>query len=131
MRQALWSFWELPRLPRPVLRGKYPHAYPWSPSACESVTTSGARGNLVYEHLLPRNVILADLLDRADSLTVEQLVTTLQERLAAAIISAEEDRMLTAVGLAFSMPSSAATDDPWIRYRLAKIQVDRFGPLVP
>ena len=32
-REALWSFWEHPRLPRPLVSNKYPLAYPWSAAA--------------------------------------------------------------------------------------------------
>lgn len=57
-RQGLWSFWELPRLPRPLVQGKYPVTYPWSLAAravCKAnpKAPKGGRG-LILEHVRPR-----------------------------------------------------------------------------
>jgi hypothetical protein len=57
-REALWSFWERPRLPKPTSDGKYPLVYSWSAAARAAYEANpkapkGGRG-LVLAHLRPR-----------------------------------------------------------------------------
>lgn len=134
-RQALWSFWELPRLPRPLISNKYPPAYPWSAAAraayhASPVPPSGGRG-LVLEHLLPRNLLLDDLIERSEALTVHKLIAELSSRLIGTVVTKEEDSALTAAGFAFAGPADAQSADVWARYRAAGLDVTQFEPLHP
>ncbi len=72
-RQALWSFWELPRLPRPPFGNRYPLAYPWSKAARASYVDNpkapkGGRG-LVLEHVRPRNILIGNMIEISAQLT--------------------------------------------------------------
>jgi hypothetical protein len=132
-RQALWSFWELPRLPRPLIQNKYPPAYPWSGDAravyeAREVAPSGGRG-LVLEHLMPQNLLLDDLIQRSNKLTIHRLVRELSTRLIGTVVTKDEDRMLTAAGLAFVAPPDADPIDLWARYRAAGLNIQGFKPL--
>ena len=65
VRQALWSLWELPRLPRPLVQGRYPVIYPWSAAAraayeANAKAPKGGRG-LVLEHVRPRNILIGNV----------------------------------------------------------------------
>lgn len=132
-RQALWSFWELPRLPRPLIQNKYPPAYPWSAAAralyeSHEVAPPGGRG-LVLEHLTPRNLLLDDLIQRCDKLTIQRLIAELSSRLIGTVVTKDEDRMLTAAGFGFGGPTGADPTDLWARYRAAGLNIESFSPL--
>ncbi len=65
LREAKWFLWERPRLPKPLVRSKYPTTHPWSPAAAAR-HQEGLRDGLVFEHLEARVLLLADMLERAD-----------------------------------------------------------------
>src|SRR5437763_206556 len=68
VREALWFFWEQPRLPRPLVASKYPLPYPWSLEA-QAVWNGGKTHRppggwgLIIEHLYPRELLVRDLFD--------------------------------------------------------------------
>lgn len=131
-RQALWNFWELPRLPRPLLQNKYPLAYPWSTSARVSYKENqrapkGGRG-LVLEHVRPRNILIDSMIERSDQLTAGELIGYLNRFLAGAVITREEDLLLTNAGVAYA-PVDADDPDPWARYRTAGLAPESFSPV--
>ncbi|PZE33929.1 hypothetical protein [Curtobacterium sp. MCPF17_031] len=126
LREALWFLWEQPRLPRPLLRSKYPNAYPWSPAAIARVR-SGQSGGLVLEHLEPRVLLVSDLLARADEWTPATFAAELHRRAGAAVVTQEDDRRLTSAGFARAMPETS--DGPWARYVASGIDVAAFRSL--
>lgn len=131
-RQALWSFWELPRLPKPLLQNKYPLSYPWSTAARASYkeyrkAPKGGRG-LVLEHVRPRNILIDNMVERSEQLTANDLIGYLNHFLAGAVITKEEDLLLTNAGVAYA-PIDANDPDPWARYRTAGLDPESFKPV--
>lgn len=121
-RQALWSFWELPRLPRPLVQGKYPLVYPWSAAARTAFATNpkapkGGRG-LVLEHVRPRNILLGNMIELSEELKVGELIGYLNRFLAGAVITKDEDLRLTKSGVGKG-PLDKDDPDPWARYHTA------------
>ncbi len=81
----------------------------------------------MFEHLRPRASLVAGFLARAGEITAVELVNQLTDHLAAAVITKEEDRRITAAGLGSKMPPGGE-DDVWSRYRAAGLDVTGFGP---
>lgn len=131
-REALWSFWERPRLPGPLVQSKYPRPYPWSPAARALLTTHGARPSggwgLILEHLTPRNVLTRDLIEHVDEIGVPQLIEVLSTRLVAAVVTREEDKALANAGVGIAAPVGADPADVWARYRAAGFDPELFAP---
>lgn len=105
-RQALWSFWQLPRLPRPLVQGKYPVIYPWSVAtraayAANPKAPKGGRG-LILEHLRPRNILIGLMIEESEQLTAGDLIRYLSRFLAGAVITKDEDLLLTTPASAMS-----------------------------
>lgn len=130
LKEVLWFRWEQPRLPRPLVNGKYPFAYPWSAQAREiwhrSPSRSGRPGQLVIEHIVPKRELLAKIVEETESLTVERLLDLLREAHSAVVISKEEDSLVTKAGWAHRSPDPT---DVWARYRAAGLDIDGFAPL--
>lgn len=129
-RQALWSFWELPRLPRPLVQNKYPLAYPWSRAARASYVSNpkaprGGRG-LILEHVRPRNILIGNMIEISEHLTAGELIGYLNRFMAGAVITKEEDLLLTHAGVAYA-PIDADDPDPWARYRTAGLDPETFA----
>lgn len=133
-RQALTSFWELPRLPKPLVQSKYPKRYPWSPEAAARYEANPVRQvggwGLVLEHLIPAHLLIADLIQEAPKLTARKLINQLEKRLVGTIITKVEDDLLTAAGVGRTMPVDADPGDLWARYRVAGLEPQRFAPIL-
>lgn len=130
--QALWSFWELPRM-GPRVAGKYPKAWPWSPDARGRYHATAGRKpaggwGLVYEHVRPRALIVADLIANARHLTVDDVVERLHSTLAGAVITRTEDQALLAAGVAKG-GGDPHDPDVWVRYRIAGLDPQTYKPL--
>ena len=134
-REALWSFWERPRLPKPLVGNKYPVSYPWSPKARAVYQQHQGRPvggfGLVLEHLTPRNLLIMDLWQRIEHLDEQELMQHLMTHLVGTIITKEEDAALTAAGVARSVPLDADPQDVWGRYRIAGLVPEDFAPIAP
>ena len=132
VREAMWFAWESPRLPRPLVSGKYPVSYPWSPNAQAAYARDGGRRpaggfGLVIEHLYPRELLMRDLLG-AEDLEPDAVVALLATRLTAAVVTKEDDGLLPARGrLNDSWQSYDA--DPWLRYRESGMALKAFAPV--
>ncbi|TQO24271.1 hypothetical protein FB385_3151 [Paramicrobacterium agarici] len=130
LKEALWFSWEQPRLPRPLVDGKYPRSYPWSSEARESLARNPKRqdrpGQLIIEHIIPKRELLTVLLEEAESLVPERTFALLSDANRAVVISKAEDRLITEAGFGHSSPDQA---DPWARYRAAGIDVEGFAAL--
>ncbi|MDQ3678207.1 MAG: hypothetical protein M3401_15660 [Actinomycetota bacterium] len=131
VREAMWFFWERPRLPRPLVASKYPKTYPWSPGAQAWYETHGGRRpqggwGLVIEHLYPRELVVNDLLT-GEQRDPDAVVALLSTRVMAAIVTRQDDRLLPARGKSPGTWSSYEAD-PWVRYR-SKLQLDGFAAL--
>ena len=127
-RQALWSFWELPRLPRPIISNKYPRPYPWSPAARERYRTTGSSSGLVLEHVRPLNILLETMIFSSDSWKVDDLTEYLATFMAGAVITKAEDKALSDAGVGFG-PKDPNDSDVWARYRTAGVDPDTFSPI--
>lgn len=132
VRQALWSFWELPRLPKPAVSGKYPKVWPWSPAAREVFQASAAAPpggwGLVLEHVRPRNLLIGSLIQLSGEMDTGELIGYLNRFMGGAVITKAEDGLLTSAGVGWG-PVDQHDPDPWARYRTAGIDPDTFGPL--
>lgn len=131
LREVLWFSWEQPRLPRPLVQSKYPRSYPWSPAAAKEANEPyrpGGRG-LIMEHLRPRRLLVVELLARASTVTPEDLAALLHQHITTAVITVEEDRLLSASKLNFSMPAGDDGTDPWARYVAAGLDPASFAPV--
>ncbi len=131
--EALWFFWEHPRLPHPLVSGKYPATYPWSAAARkrqqEHETRPQGGWGLIIEHVLPRGLIITQMLERGDNLTQRTLLRILRDRLTGAVITVAEDKQLQNAGVGTSLPPGDDGTDPWSRYRYAGLEVSGFAPL--
>lgn len=131
-RQALTSFWELPRLPRPLVSGKYPTVWPWSPDARLALAANPRRPvgglGLVLEHVRPRNILINSMILSAHRMQAGELIGYLNRFMAGAVITKAEDALLTGAGVAFA-PLDLHDGDPWARYRTAGINPDSFEPV--
>jgi hypothetical protein len=128
-RQALTSFWEVPRLPRPLVNGKYPRVWPWSPAA-RGVLAANPRPpvgglGLVLEHVRPRNILIDSMILSAHRIEAGELIGYLNRSMAGAVITKAADALLTRAGVAFA-PLDQNDGDPWARYRTAGIDPDTF-----
>jgi hypothetical protein len=78
--------------------------------------------DLRHEHVVPRNVITSYI--TAETLSVDELIAALDGYCLAAVITKAEDDQLSAAGLRDRMPKGWKWgDDPWARYKAAKIVV--------
>lgn len=133
LRETLWFLWEEPRLPRPLVASKYPRSYPWSPRARALVAENAGKRpkggwGLVIEHLYPRELLIADLLDGAEWTNASAAIDVLMERFIAAVVTRDDDRQLPTRAQSVR-PRSDYAADPWLRYRWAKLPVKDFAPL--
>ena len=131
--RALWNFWEMPRM-GPRVGTRYPMRWPWSPDArARYEVTGGAKPSggwgLVHEHVRPRGLLVAELIERARQLTVDALIDHLNAVMAGAVITKDEDAALLAAGVA-RKPLIAEDPDIWARYRAAGLDPETFAPLV-
>jgi len=130
LKEVLWFRWEQPRLPRPLVDGKYPHAYPWSADARrvwrESPRREGRRGALVIEHVEPKRELLARIAQASDTLDVTEFLDLLRAAHSAAVISKVEDTLIARAGFGHRSPDPS---DVWARYRAAGLDVEGFAPL--
>lgn len=133
VREALWFFWEHPRLPHPLVGSKYPATYPWSAAARmrrqENETRPQGGWGLIIEHVLPKGLIISQMLDHGDNLTQRTLLRILRDGMAGAVITVAEDKQLQNAGVGNSMPPGDDGTDPWSRYRYAGLKVSEFAPL--
>jgi hypothetical protein len=133
LREALWFFWEEPRLPRPRVASKYPMPYPWSRDA-RSVfeNDAGKRPDggwgLVIEHLYPREFLVGYLLDEGADRDAKAVAEMLSARLMAAIVTRDEDRQLPTRAQS-ARPWEEYAADPWLRYRAAGLPIATFAPI--
>lgn len=128
LREAVWFYWELPRLPRPLVRQKYPTTVPWSPDARAAYHSNPRRrGGLVIEHSEPMTLVLRRLLDAR--LDAERALAILDRPRAYAVITTEESRQLEAAGVGRALPAGEAAGDALARYRAAGWDLTGFRPL--
>lgn len=124
LREAVWFYWQSERFPTPRVRGKYPHAYPWS-AAARAAVAANPRARLVIEHTVPVKHLLRELLD-GPVLDAKTLAKRLDETLQAVVLSPEEDRRISSAGLAARL---STRDGVYARYQDAGIDIDGFAPL--
>lgn len=129
-KEVIWSKWEHPRLPRPLIDGKYPASYPWSLAARETYTRSplksGRTGELVIEHVLPKSELLALIEEQLPTLTASSMAELLHEWCCAVVLTRDEDRRITRAGFGGRRPN---TEDMWSRYSAAGIDLSTFETL--
>ena len=70
------------------------------------------RLGLVHEHVRPRGLLVAELIERARQLTVDALIDHLNAVMAGAVITKDEDAALLAAGVA-RKPLIAEDPDIW------------------
>jgi hypothetical protein len=131
LREAVWFYWEWPRLPRPLVRRKYPTAVPWSKGAREAYHADPRRcPGLVIEHSEPVTVLLARLLTTSALDGESALAILSEQRRAFAVITKDEDKLLAkaGVGRTATRPEGPILD-PLARYKLARLDTAHFLPL--
>ena len=112
--------------------GKGKHKYlgvpAWSHEALASyrrnggvVTTKGRGDALVHEHVMPRKAVVDALLD-LDPVSPASVRDLLDRLAVVAIVTESEHRRLD--------DSILDRDDPWLRYRVANVEVARGGDVV-
>ena len=125
LRECLWFVWQAPRLPQPLVRSKYPRSAPWTAAARAAYAADPrGRGDLVMEHIEPVSGLVRTLL--AAPTERAAFIRTLSDALRFCVVTRGEDRMLAAAKVAKHTPVS---EDPWVRYRLAGIDVSQIRPL--
>ena len=124
LREAVWFYWQQPRLPKDSVRGKYPRSVPWSPAAREAHHAGEA--GLVIEHTRPMNVLVRSLLDDPPS-DLTTLRKRLEDGLSCVVVTEQESTALARAGVASSVVDD--DDDPFARYRLVGLEPESFKPL--
>lgn len=81
----------------------------------------------MIEHLYPRELLVWELLDHANELSRDRVVELLAERVTAAVVTRDEDRVLPTAGES-RKPWEDYAADPWRRYR-DRLDVAAFAPL--
>lgn len=123
LREALWFFWQKPRL-GPRVRGKYPTAAPWT-AAARAAYAADPRCALVIEHVRPVNLLVRELLTGAG--TTATVLATLRAEEQFCVVTPEEDDALEAAGVGDRFDGT----DPWSRYVAAGIDLTGLAPLLP
>jgi len=126
LRETLWFIWQRPRLPRPLVRSKYPATAPWT-AAARAVYAQDryVPGSLVVEHIESITGLIRRLLD--DPPQKREFASTLDAGLRFCVVTSAEDKMLAASNVG---SSTSGSSDPWVRYRLAGIDVEGIAPLL-
>lgn len=129
LREAVWFYWQEPRLPKPRVRGKYPKGFPWSAAARAAYEADGERARLVIEHAQPMRLLLRQILE-SPRLEVDAVSSQLWTGLACVILTPEEDQLITRAGLATRMPEGwQEGGDLWARHRAAGLDPEGFETL--
>ncbi len=130
LREVIYFTWEHPRLPHPLVQSKYPQQFPWSPGARRLLESAPVRPQggygLVFEHVIPKQILYSTLLNNAGGLNREELMVMLRQGIAIAIVTKAEDQQLQR-GLNHSWDEYV--DDPWLRYRNAGFKLTQYRPL--
>jgi len=128
LREAIWFQWHDPRLPRPRVRSKYPHALPWT-AAARAPYAADPKCALVIEHTEPINLLIRRLLT-GEIPSATELECALRRGLDCVIVTPAEDKQLHGAGVGTAMPQDwKHGDDRWARYRVAGIDPAFFAPL--
>jgi hypothetical protein len=124
LREAVWFYWESPRLPRPLIRSKYPRNVPWSALAREAHIKDGRGAALEIEHTLPMRMLQQQMLDAPtlDAAAVQEILAAGGQWV---VLTQEEARALANAGVASDVASG---DDPWSRYHAAGLDTLGFAP---
>lgn len=116
LREAVWFYWQFPRLERPIVPPKYPRAIPWSEDAARIVLRGERRGGrLVIEHMEPLNRTLRWLID--DAPDPDEVVAGLPGRLECVVVTKEQSARL---------PDAGTREE---RYAQAGMSLATFRPL--
>jgi hypothetical protein len=127
LREAVWFYWERPRLPRPLVRGKYPTTVLWSVDARAAYHADTKRSpGLVIEHTHPMTLLLEELL-ATPGLDADAARELLSRRVDFVVITADENRRLEAAGVSRQLVKG--TSDQLARYRKACLDTAGFKPL--
>ena len=124
LREAVWFYWQQPRLEKGSVRGKYPRSVPWSPTARQA--HARGEGGLVIEHTEPMKVLLRELIDNPVA-DLPALADRLDLGLSCVVITHEESIELARSGVASSVVDD--DDDPYARYRVAGLDPGTFAPI--
>ena len=82
----------------------------------------------MIEHLYPRELLVAELLDGTAVAETAGGIELLTERLMAAVVTRDEDRQLPTRAQS-AHPWDEYASDPWLRYRSAGLPLEEFAPL--
>ena len=82
----------------------------------------------MIEHLYPRELLVADLLNDAASIGPADAVELLTDRLMAAVVTRHEDRWLPTRAES-ARPWADYASDSWLRYRASGLDLDAFARL--
>ncbi len=136
-RLTIAGIWDEPRLRHLVAvdgrYGRWPRSFPWSPGAQRihhDRPQGPGPGALVLEHLVPFGTRVQRLFRDVDAMDPAGLVEHLGTHNVFAVITRDEDRLLTRHGRRSSTPDP---DDAWARYRGVPgfPAPETFGPLGP
>lgn len=116
LREAVWFFWQNPRLDRPLIASKYPRSARWSEAAAAlALSELSTKGELVIEHIEPMRRVLRWLIYESPSVT--DVAEALPQRLQVVVVTREESKRL---------PDHGSPDE---RYGAAGLNLREFRPL--
>ena len=113
VREVLFTLWES--------YGRSKHASARYRSR-GSIGENVGRADLIYDHAIPLTLVLNEL-QAVEELRPENIQPILDRRLAAALITMDENKRLTSLGLRSRMPDGWDGVDQLARYRAAGIEV--------
>jgi len=116
LREAVWFYWQAPRLRGKKVPPKYPRAVGWSEAAARLVASGEPRkGRLVIEHIEPMNRALRWLVEEAPE--VDEVIAQLPSRLRCVVVTKDES---------VSLPDDGTPDE---RYAKAGLNLASFRAL--
>lgn len=97
LREAIWFFWQQPRLERPVVASKYPRSSPWSEEAARlALSGESTKDRLEIEHVEPLKRVARWLIEDAPS--VDTVASELPKRVHSVVVTRDEAKRLPDAG---------------------------------
>ena len=107
----------------------------WSVNALKELEANysnvvSGKVKLIHEHVVPRNYLIKRILNISSAISKEEAIIILNKFVLGCVITKDENRRLSTVAQKtlpdqFVQKDSQFYLDPWVRYRLGKINVNK------
>ena len=103
--------------------GKYAGCLRWSQKAAKTWKAHRTTKDLRHDHIVPKRLIISRLKKMLGTATPEKVKGVLEKWCMGAVITRDEDRTLTSLGLRSKMPDGWDRKNALARYQLASISL--------